>query len=224
MIQDLLIAQEKADVLFKEAEKRGYIVPGQTEKQLNKKLFELAEELFDIRKYWHKRIVRAGVNTLLPYRENPPDLVLAEEEILFFDFGPVFDEWEADYGRTYVIGSDPDRHRLRKDIETAWYAGKEYWDKHFETLTAAQFYAFTQALALKMGWEFGNIHCGHLVGNFPHEEIQGDEQVNYLHPNNPSLVADPDPEGRQRYWIYEIHFVDRAKQIGGFFEQLISSV
>jgi Xaa-Pro dipeptidase len=224
MIQDLLIAQGKADILFQEAENRGYIVPGETERQLNKKLFELAEELFGIRKYWHKRIVRAGVNTLLPYKENPTDLVLAEEEILFFDFGPVFDEWEADYGRTYVIGSDPARHRLKKDIETAWYAGKEYWDKHFETLKAAQFYAFTQALAVKMGWEFGNIHCGHLVGNFPHEEIQGDEQVNYLHPNNPSLVADPDPEGRRRYWIYEVHFVDRAKQIGGFFEQLISSV
>jgi len=224
MIQDLLIAQGKADILFHEAENRGYIVPGETEKQLNKKLFELAEELFGIRKYWHKRIVRAGVNTLLPYKENPPDLVLAEEEILFFDFGPVFDEWEADYGRTYVIGSDPARHRLKKDIETAWYAGKEYWDKHFEKLTAAQFYAFTQELAVKMGWEFGNIHCGHLVGNFPHEEIQGDEQVNYLHPNNPSLVADTDPEGRRRYWIYEVHFVDRAKGIGGFFEQLISSV
>jgi len=59
MIQDLISAQQKADVLFREAETRGYIVPGQTEKELNTKLFNLTEELFGIRKYWHKRIVRA---------------------------------------------------------------------------------------------------------------------------------------------------------------------
>jgi Xaa-Pro dipeptidase len=224
MIQDLLAAQEKADILFREVENRNYIVPGQTEKELNTKIFDLAEELFGIRKYWHKRIVRSGENTLLPYKENPPNLILADEDILFFDFGPVFDEWEADYGRTYVIGGDPDRHRLKKDIETAWYLGKEYWDKHFQTLTGAGFYAFTQELAVKMGWEFGNIHCGHLVGNFPHEEVQGDEVENYLHPNNPTRVAEPDPAGRKRYWIYEVHFIDRAKRVGGFFEQLISSV
>lgn len=106
MIQDLISAQQKADILFREAETRGYIMPGQTEKELNTKLFNLAEELFGIRKYWHKRIVRAGANTLLPYKENPPNLPIREDEILFFDFGPVFEEWEADYGRTYVLGND----------------------------------------------------------------------------------------------------------------------
>ncbi len=152
MIKDLQNAEKNADILFKEAEQRNYIVAGQTEKELNTKMFNLAEELFGIRKYWHKRIVRAGANTLLPYKENPPDLILREDEILFFDFGPVFEEWEADYGRTYVIGTDPDKHKMKNDVEQAWHIGKEYFDRNFETLTGAEFYAFTKELATKLGW------------------------------------------------------------------------
>jgi Xaa-Pro dipeptidase len=31
-----------------------------------------------------------------------------------------------------------------------------------------------------------------------------------------------DAQGRKRHWIFEIHFVDRAKQIGGFYEELLT--
>jgi anthranilate/para-aminobenzoate synthase component II len=31
-----------------------------------------------------------------------------------------------------------------------------------------------------------------------------------------------DPSGRLAHWILEIHLVDRARQIGGFYEQLLS--
>jgi Xaa-Pro dipeptidase len=40
-------------------------------------------------------IVRAGKNTLLPYDENPPDLTIGEDDILFLDLGPVFEQWES---------------------------------------------------------------------------------------------------------------------------------
>jgi Xaa-Pro dipeptidase len=33
---------------------------------------------------------------------------------------------------------------------------------------------------------------------------------------------EPDEQGRMRHWILEIHFIDRARQIGGFFEQLLT--
>jgi hypothetical protein len=33
------------------------------------------------------RIVRAGRNTLAPYDENPPDLTVGEDDILFLDLG-----------------------------------------------------------------------------------------------------------------------------------------
>jgi hypothetical protein len=54
MISDLIIAQTKADALFSEAQKRNFISGGQTEKDVNTNIFNLAEELFGIRKYWHK--------------------------------------------------------------------------------------------------------------------------------------------------------------------------
>ncbi len=99
-------AEQKTAILFQEIEARQLVKAGKTEKQINTAIFLLADELLQIKKYWHKRIVRAGENTLHPYNENPPDLVVKEDDILFIDFGPILEEWEADYGRTYVIGND----------------------------------------------------------------------------------------------------------------------
>jgi hypothetical protein len=41
--------------------------------------------MFAISRYRHKRIVSAGRNTLAPYAENPPDLTVGEDDILFLD-------------------------------------------------------------------------------------------------------------------------------------------
>lgn len=215
-------AEKKASLLFAEIEAKGLIVEGKSEKQLNKEIFDLAFELFGIRKYWHKRIVRSGRNTLLPYAENPPDLVLQNDDILFFDFGPVFEEWEADFGRTYVIGNDARKLQLAKDVADAWAEGKAFYEENKNTLTGADFYNYTKELAQKYGWQYGNEHCGHLIGNFPHEQIVGEEIINYLHLENDTLMSAKDKNGNERFWIYEIHFVDESLAIGGFFEQLLS--
>ncbi len=217
----LIEAEAKATQLFEEIEKRGLITPGISEKELNTAVYELAFELFGIKKYWHKRIVRAGKNTLLPYRENPPDLILREQEILFLDFGPVFDQWEADFGRTYVIGTDARMLQLRADVEQIWQQGRDFYLANQETLTAGEFYRYTQQIAREAGWEYGNEHCGHLIGEFPHERIIGDERKHYLHPENELRMSAPDQNGNERHWIYEVHLIDREREIGGFFEQLL---
>lgn len=31
-----------------------------------------------------------------------------------------------------------------------------------------------------------------------------------------------DAEGQERHWIFEIHFVNRARQLGGFCEELLT--
>lgn len=220
-LQELINAEKKAVQLFEEIEKRQLVQPGKTEKELNTEVMELAFELFGIRKYWHKRIVRSGKNTLLPYRANPENLTLQSDDILFFDFGPVFDEWEADFGRTYVVGQNERKLKLQRDVEAAWHEGNNYFLANRERLTGADFYAYTQDLAKKYGWDYGNEHCGHLIGNFPHEQIVGEETIHYIHPENNQLMRAPDQHGNQREWIYEIHFVDEALEIGGFFEQLM---
>ncbi|WP_408909753.1 hypothetical protein [Streptomyces luteolus] len=36
-------------------------------------------------RHGHKRIVRSGANTLVPYRENPPDRVIGPDDVAFVD-------------------------------------------------------------------------------------------------------------------------------------------
>ncbi|MGZ5221407.1 MAG: M24 family metallopeptidase [Chitinophagaceae bacterium] len=137
----LIWAENIAIQLFKAIEDRHLITAGKTERQLNADVFSLAFELFGIEKHWHKRIVRSGANTLLPYNENPPDLVIQEDDILFFDFGPIIEDWEADLGRTYVIGNDLSKHKLKSDIEKAWYETKEWFYKQTK-LPASELYLY----------------------------------------------------------------------------------
>ncbi|MEJ7673769.1 MAG: M24 family metallopeptidase [Chitinophagaceae bacterium] len=87
-VEKLMEAEAKALQLFQTIETRKHIAAGKSEKQLNNEIYALAHELFGIEKYWHKRIVRAGTNTLRPYDDNPPDLIIQKDDILFLDFGP----------------------------------------------------------------------------------------------------------------------------------------
>jgi Xaa-Pro dipeptidase len=217
----LLEAQGKADQLFKAIESRTIIRAGVRESDINDDIYKLAETMFGIATYWHKRIVRAGRNTLAPYDENPPDLTLASDDIVFLDLGPVFEQWEADFGRTFVIGNDPMKIKLRDDIAKAFADGKQYFQTHPD-VTGAELFHYAQNLATYYGWEFGGAIAGHLIGQFPHERIPNDKVTLYSHPDNPRRMRDLDAEGRERHWILEIHFVDRARQIGGFYEELLT--
>jgi Xaa-Pro dipeptidase len=217
----LLQAQQKANELFEAVEKQGLIRANVLESRLNQEIYDLAKQMFGISTYWHKRIVRAGRNTLASYDDNPPDLTVGEDDILFLDLGPVFEEWEADFGRTFVLGSDPVKRRLRNDISRAFIEGKEHFKRNPD-ITAAEVYRHAQKLARDSGWEYGGPIAGHLVGNFPHERIAGDKVTLYVHPDNPNRMRGLDADGQERHWIFGIHFVDRARQIGGFYEELLT--
>ena len=52
------------------------------------------------------------------------------DDIVYADFGPVFDGWEGDFGRTWVIGTDPDKLRLRDDLAVVFAAGKHFFETH----------------------------------------------------------------------------------------------
>ena len=165
--------------------------------------------------------MRAGRNTLAPYNENPPDLTVTEDDIIFLDLGPVFEEWEADFGRTFVVGNDPLKQKLCRDIAEAFASGKHYFQEHLN-ITGVELYGYTQRLAEQAGWEYGGPIAGHLIGVFPHEKIAGNKVTLYVHPENHNRMRMPDASGRPRHWILEIHFVDRERQIGGFYEELLT--
>ncbi len=217
----MLVAQNKAASLFAEVVANGMIQPGKRESELSEEIHRLAKERFGVSRHWHKRIVRAGVNTLLTYHDEADDRRILEDDVVYLDFGPVFNAWEADFGRTYVVGADFVKHRLVADIGAAFQQGKRLYEQT-PGLTAGELYDFVVELAHRGGWEFGAATAGHLIGHFPHERAPGNARgFSIRHGNNVSL-REPDAQGSPRHWILEIHFVDRGLQIGGFFEELLT--
>lgn len=216
----LLDAQVKAASLFEEIE-RSLVRPGVSEKAMTKEIYQIAAEQFGVTNHWHKRVVRSGPNTMFPYNENPPDRIIEADDILFIDLGPVFEAWEADFGRTFVLGDDPVKHRLRDSLEPVWLAAKA----QFQTtpdMTGGALYDLACSLAKDAGWEFGGQIAGHLIGSFPHERIPNDKLTLYITSGNNEPMSNRDGSGQKRHWILEIHLVDRERQIGGFYEQLLT--
>jgi Xaa-Pro aminopeptidase len=216
----LIDAQASAIALFDEVVARGIIAPGRGEQAVSDQIRDLANEMFGKTRHWHKRIVRSGPHTLFPYRQNPPDRVIEADDIVFADFGPVFEKFEADLGRTYVLGGDPVKHRLAADLPVIFEAGRVYFAEH-PRITGAQLHAEMARLAGEAGWSLGGTHAGHLVGEFPHEKIDGDRIESYIAPGNATPMRRHDKAGRACHWILEIHLTDTVRQFGGFYEQLL---
>ena len=219
--EKLLEAEKIAIQLFKTAEMQNLIIAGKSEEELNNEIFNLASEMFGIEKHWHKRIVRSGENTLYPYNENPPNKILKEDDILFFYFGPIIEKWEADLGRTYVIGNNSKKLKLKADVEKAWNETKNWFDNQ-TALKASELFQFVVQKANEFGWDFGGEIAGHLIGEFPHERLEPGNYQLYVHPENHNDMFSLDANGNKRHWILEIHFIDRENKIGGFFEQLLT--
>jgi Xaa-Pro dipeptidase len=219
--KSLLEAQDKAKALFEEVVSRGMIAPGKLESELSNEIHELARSRFGLRRHWHKRVARAGENTMLGYYDQPGDRRIADDDVVYLDFGPIFEAWEADFGRTYALGADPVKHRLVSDIAAAFRKGKELYQRT-PALTAGELYDYVAALAPESGWEFGAVTAGHLIGHFPHESETPDTKRFSIRHGNGQLLSEPDAKGKPRHWILEIHFVDKRRRIGGFYEELLT--
>jgi Xaa-Pro dipeptidase len=216
----LLAAERRADELLAAIEARQLVRPGRTETEVDKDIFALAEQSFGVKKHWHKRIVRAGPNTVRIFAENPPVRVIEANDTVFLDLGPVFDEWEADVGRTYAMGDDPEKRRLCHDLPKVFDALKAYFDTHPD-VTGAELYAYAQRSAEEAGWAFGGAIAGHIVGEFPHALIPGEKDLYRVSPANAERMRAPDALGQTKFWILEVHLVDRSRNWGGFYERIL---
>jgi Xaa-Pro aminopeptidase len=218
--QKLILAQQKTKELFDIVEKRGLIVAGKSESVLNAEIVKLAKDIFGMEEHWHKKIVRAGVNTLVSYSANPPDRVIQKDDIVFLDFGPNFEGWETDLGRTYVLGNNPLKLKMKRDVEAAWYEANAWFAKQ-KSLTGAEFFNYVSDLAKRYGYEFGGDIVGHIIGKYPHEQPNPMDLSLDAHPDNHVSILSLDKQGNKRHWMLEIQFVDRKNGIGGFYEQLL---
>ena len=221
--QQLILAEHKAKDLFNTVSARGLIIAGKSEAALCDEIVQIAREDFGIENHWHKKIVRTGINTLQPFIANPPDLVIQKDDIIFFDFHPIYQGWEADLGRTYVLGNDPLKLKIKKDIEAAWHEANAWYFKQ-RSLTGATYFNYVTDLTKRYGYEFGNAIAGHIIGYYPHE--QPDDPTDLcldVHLDNHADILQLDKHGNKRHWILELHFVDRVNNIGAFFEQLLTA-
>ncbi len=219
-VERLRDAQAKAVALFDEIERRGMVRPGVGERQLSDEIRDLAADMFGVTRHWHRRVVRAGENSLLPFHADPPDRVMADDDIAYLDLGPIFEEWEADFGRTFVLGEDPDKLALRDALPGVWRAGRAFFEANAE-ITGAQLFDHVVGLARDAGFEFGAPIAGHLLGEFPHKKISGDDARFYVAPGSDEPMRRTDPTGRVCHWILEVHLVNRTRGFGGFYEQLL---
>ncbi|HVQ97389.1 MAG TPA: M24 family metallopeptidase [Mycobacterium sp.] len=219
-VQRLLDAQDKAAQLFDEVERRQMIRAGIGERELSDEIRDLAAEMFGVTRHWHRRIVRAGENTLQPFRERPPNRVIAADDIAFLDLGPIFEEWEADFGRTFVLGEDPDKLAVRDALPRVREAGRDYFQQHPD-VSGAELFDYVVGVARTEGFEWGSPIAGHLVGQFPHKKIGGSGAQWYITPGSGKPMRRRDRSGQICHWILEIHLVDRLHRFGGFYEQLL---
>jgi Xaa-Pro dipeptidase len=215
----LVIAERRAETLFDEIEKRKLVRPGRTEREAELDIYALALQQFGVEKHWHKRIVRAGANTLTIAADNPPVRNIEDDDIVYVDLGPVFEDWEADLGRTYILG-----HHPGATLVEALPVVFERVQSHYHAspyMTGADLYAFAQKAAAEAGWIFGGAIAGHLVSEFAHAHIPGSKDLNRIYPGNSKAMREPDELGRERHWILEIHLVEPNGLYGGFYERLL---
>ena len=217
----LLAAQDRAEALFARAVALGLLRPGVSEAALSEEIHALARAEFGVRRHWHQRVVRSGPNTVLGYGEPAADRVLRHDDILFLDFGPVFDGFEADLGRSYVLGGDPAKHRLAADLTETFAMARRFYAES-AARTAGEMYDFAVAAAHARGWHFGATSAGHLVGRFPHEVARADESRFSIESGNRQRLDEPDEHGQPRHWILELHFLEPQRCWGGFVEELLT--
>ena len=217
----LLNAEIIAIQLFEAIEKNNLIIAGKSEEQLTLEVSDLAFEKFGIKDHWHKKIVRTSVNTLATYNENPPNKIIQEDDILFIDFGLIIEGYEADLGRTYVIGNNATKLKLKNDVEKAWYE-IQGWFQMQTKLKASELFQYVVEKTNEYGWTFGSEIAGHIVGKFPHEQPLDPKSLELdIHPGNHNDMFLLDANGDKRHWILELQFIDKEKEIGGYFEQLL---
>jgi Xaa-Pro dipeptidase len=166
----LIEAEDRALALLDAIEAAGLVAPGRSERAIERDIRALAEERFGVTRHWHKRVVRAGINTIFTAGDNPPDRVVADDDMVFIDLGPVFEEWEADVGRSYAIGADPRKHALCAALPVVFDTVRDRFNASPD-ITGQELYAFACESAEAAGWRFGGKIAGHIVGEFPHAHI-----------------------------------------------------
>jgi Xaa-Pro aminopeptidase len=206
--------------LFTAIERDGLLRAGRSERDVEDDIRELAAREFGVEKHWHRRIVRSGPNSITTGGDHPPVRMIAEDDIVYLDLGPVLGGWEADIGKSYVLGNHPRKQALVAELARQFEKLQGHFRKH-PHITGAALYDFAVRSAADAGWKFGGKIAGHIISEFAHAQIPGAKDLTRIAPLNDAPMSDPDGNGNPRHWIGEIHLVELDESFGGFYERLL---
>lgn len=185
------------------------VTPGMSELDAKKIIQQIQKDLGAPRA-WHAPQIRFGENTLYSFGEVPKDTpMLKENDIFFFDLGPIFEEHEGDVGRTFAIGNDPDMVRCAKDVEMIWNDVRDYWNKTH--VSGKELYAFATKCAEAKGWQLIlKGASGHRISDFPH-----------IAKRRGNMEREKEKPAANR-WILEIQIRHPEKSFGAFYEDILN--
>jgi Xaa-Pro aminopeptidase len=157
---------------------------------------------------WHGLHLRFGENTLKPFgAPSEPGVVLKPDDIFFIDIGPVWQKWEGDGGDTFVVGSDPDMHRIATDVRALFDRVQARWRS--EGLTGEGLYAFADEEARAMGWRLNLDMSGHRLADFPHSAFHRCPLAGAVYTPSANL------------WVLEIQIRHPERPFSAFYEDLL---
>lgn len=205
---DLNLLQEARRFAFQAIEEisRG-IEPGMNEAHGNQRIEKVLKSMGA--KHWHRPHLRFGKNTTLNYAEiSDPEVVLGSDDIYFIDIGPVWNGYEADAGKTFVIGTDPLKLQAARDVEEIFARTRDYWKT--AGATGIGLYAYAEELARQKGWILGReMMSGHRLSDFSHSVYFKGK------------LGDVDFAPSSDTWVLEIHLIHPDRKFGAFYEDLL---
>ncbi len=160
---------------------------------------------------WIAPTVQFGANTRTRSGEaQDPDVVLAPEDLWILDVGPLWNGYECDFGDTFVMGGDGERHRLVRDLHAVFEASCDHW--RATRATGAAIYRVAAAEAAARGWVLDEHIAGHRLGQYPHADLQA------------GTLAAADFAPSPGLWMLEIQLRHPDRPYSAFFEDLLVDV
>ena len=193
---------EVVDAIIKKIE------PGMTEKiaqSLIKDTFKQAGAV----NFWHPSKFRFASYTEKIFSEiSDPEIICKAGDLCFVDVGPIINQHEADYGRSFIIGDgDPGKVALVNASESIFLDTAKFWKS--QKRTGLEIYDFASEQADKLGYTLNAKMAGHRLGDFPHK-VYSSKKLNKL-----------EKVPVENLWVLEIHLIDEKNHQGAFFEDIL---
>jgi len=162
-----------------------------------------------VEKKWHPSKFRIGQNTVKSFRDKSEEgIILRPNDLIFIDIGPVVNEHEGDYGKTFVyMPTNDSKGKIIHDLDVLFGLVKKKWED--ERPTGIELYKYACTKAQELGYILNERMKGHRIGDFPH----------HLHYRGGLNEYENCPSSE--LWILELHILDAQERYGAFFEDIL---